>query len=33
MFVCIYEFFGCVYIHKHKCMNLKVFHVGITFVT
>lgn len=25
--------FGYVYIHKHICINLKVFHVGITFVS
>lgn len=31
MFVGIYEFFGCVYIHKDTYIKLKVFHVGITF--
>lgn len=32
MFVCIYEFFGCVYIQKHICISLKAFRVGITFL-
>lgn len=31
MFVSTYDFFVCVYVLL--CINIKVFHVGITFMT